>query len=83
MKTLTLTAENHIVDSILAVIANFPKKEIISVKTNVQDELQSLPEINSIEDLAGILSPYANGYISDEEMDNAITDAICERAMMS
>ncbi|STZ08120.1 Uncharacterised protein [Moraxella caprae] len=83
MKTLTLTAENHIVDSILAVIANFPKKEIISVKTNVQDELQPLPEVNSIEDLAGILSPYTNGYISDEEMDNAITDAICERAMMS
>ena len=82
MKTLTLTAENHIVDSILSMINNFPKKEIILVKTQIQDELKPLPKINSIEDLAGILSPYANGYISDDEMKNAITEGVCERAMV-
>lgn len=82
MKTLTLTAENHIVDSILAIIANFPKKEIVSVKTQIQDDLKPLPKISNIEDLAGILSPYANGYISDDEMENAITEGICERVMV-
>lgn len=82
MKTLTLTAENHIVDSILAIINNFPKKEIVSVKTQIQDDLKPLPKISNIEDLAGILSPYANGYLSDDEMEDAITEGICERAMV-
>ncbi|MDO5050531.1 MAG: hypothetical protein Q4D68_02220 [Moraxella equi] len=52
------------------------------VKINAQNELAPLPKINSMADLAGILSPYANGYISDEEMDNAITEGIDERAMI-
>lgn len=82
MKTLTLTAENHIIDSILAIIANFAKKEIVSIKTQIQDELQPLPKINSIEDMAGILSPYTNGYISDDEIQNAVIEAVCERAML-
>lgn len=52
------------------------------VKINAQNELAPLPKINSMADLAGILSPYANGYISDEEVDNAITEGIYERAMI-
>lgn len=80
MKTLTLTAENHVIDRILQVINNFSKEYIASIKT--QDEIQPIPPIHSMKDLAGILSPYADGYTSDEQMEEAITQGICDRSMI-
>ncbi|MDO4250021.1 MAG: hypothetical protein Q4C68_00775 [Moraxella sp.] len=80
MKTLTLTAENHVIDKILQIINEFSKEDITSITT--QDEMPPIPPIKSMKDLGGILSSYTDGYISDAKMHEAITQGMCDRAMI-
>lgn len=49
---------------------------------NILNSDDLILEQKSMADLAGILASYTDGYISDEEMEQAITEVILERAML-
>lgn len=80
MQTITLKVQDHAVEK----LQNFLQS--LSGDIEVVESQKSLNEnddmkLKSMEELYGILSPYVNGRLSDEDIEQAIVEAAVERGM--
>ena len=80
MQTITLKVQDHAVEK----LQNFLQS--LSGDIEVVESQKSLHEnddikLKSMEELYGILSPYVNGRLSDEDIEQAIVEAAVESGM--
>lgn len=80
MQYYNVAVQDNIAEKFLALLNNFSKSDIKVEKVAEKSAISTL-QANSIDDLYGILSPYVQGRLSDEEIENAIVEGAYERAM--
>lgn len=80
MQYYNIAVQDNIAEKFLALLNNFSKSDI-KVEKVAEKSATSTLQANSIDDLYGILSPYVQGRLSDEEIENAIVEGAYERAM--
>lgn len=80
MQSYNLTIEDSVAEKILTFLNNFSPSQVQLEKiepTNNNDTLA----ITRIEDLYGVLSPYVHGYLSDDDIENAIGEGASDSGM--
>lgn len=80
MQYYNIAVKDNIAEKFLALLNNFSKSDIKVEKVVEQSATPTL-QVNSIDELYGILSPYVQGRLSDEDIENAIVEGAYERAM--
>ena len=80
---ITFEATPSIAQSILAILKNFPAKEVKIIETQDFDDQTTVeePRLLSLEELYGSLKPYMNGRLSDEDIQNATAEGAIESGM--
>lgn len=78
MQTYNLTLEDTIADKVLAFLNGFSSSEVQLKKVEESDDDIV---ITRIEDLYGVLAPYTNGYLSDDDIENAISEGAIDSGM--
>lgn len=74
-----IKVKENVAEQVLSLLKGFSEEEVVIEKAEIQPT-QDL-NITCIEDLYGILSPYVNGYLSDEDIEDAIAQGAIESGM--
>lgn len=74
-----IKVKESVAEQVLSLLKGFSEEEVVIEKAEIQP-IQDL-NITCIEDLYGILSPYVNGYLSDEDIEDAIAQGAIESGM--
>lgn len=80
MQSYNLTIEDSVAEKILTFLNNFSPSQVQLKKiepTNNNDTLA----ITRIEDLYGVLSPYVHDHLSDDDIENAISEGASDSGM--
>lgn len=85
---VTFQASPQIVEAVLTLLNGFSKKDVqIIAKQDVQvthrETIKTMNEqpLLSVEELYGSLKPYVHGYVSDEDIENAIAEGAIDSGM--
>lgn len=84
MQTLTVTAKDDVIKQIKIMIDEFSQSKNLNANklaVSISDDANEVSRKYTAQELGGILSAY--GKLTDEDMEDAITDAIADRAMLS
>lgn len=81
---ITLQASPNIIENVLEYLNHFSKTDlqIIATQQIPSDDLNVKNERVDISQMGGILSKYVDKPISDAEIEEAITQGICQRVMI-
>ena len=80
MQTITLKVQDHAVEK-LQIFLQSLSGDIEVVKSQKSLNENDGMQLKSMEELAGILSPYINGRLSDEDIEQAIVEVAVESGM--
>lgn len=78
MQTITLNIADSAVDKVMYFLNELPRQEVTIIKTDAP----LLPSKSmDLDELYGILAPYADGRLNDEEIEEAIYQGACDSGM--
>lgn len=81
---VTFQANDTIAQAILAILKNFSSSDVkVIEESHLLDKPQSTQSeaLLNLEELYGSLKPYVEGYLSDDDIQNAIDDSAIESGM--